>query len=138
MMKILNKLDMYSLNEGFLDKMKQDKQNEKNNQNLIKEFINKVETTLPNKLSDCKKAKVSYAKRYDNAFSIDIYFNNKHDTEELHSLRKQAMEMINSIASAINPKFVDNYNHYKIAFAETRETISKKWAKLLYMYKEGF
>ena len=103
--EILNKLDTYSLNEGFMDNLKAINRNWK----IVQEFMKQVESELPGKIPDCKKVKISHNSSFKNVIDFEMFFNSKYERAELEKFLNKAVPIVNSMVTNILNKLLLKY-----------------------------
>lgn len=96
--EILNKLDNYSLNEGFIgDVMEANK--------LLSECMKEIESKIVEKINDCKRCLVGIDTNYRNVFIVSITLNNKYDKGIIEKYKRVALNIIYPIITEYNNKF---------------------------------
>ena len=110
--EILNKLDTYSLNEGFMDNLKAINRNWK----IVQEFMKQVASELPGKIPDCKKVKISHNSSFKNVIDFEMFFNSKYERAELEKFLNKAVPIVNSMANQYNSRLEPSKPKYKIEF----------------------
>ena len=110
--EIMNKVETYSLNEGFMDNLKAINRNWK----IVQEFMKQVESELPGKIPDCKKVKISQSSSFKNVIDFEMFFNSKYERAELEKFLNKAVPIVNSMANQYNSRLEPSKPKYKIEF----------------------